>query len=356
VGENEIQDTSARSSVVAASAPGESAAAPAILPFVSVVVPCYNRAAFLPRCLGALFAQSYPRHRFEIVLVDDGSTDGTARAARPLARHWSGRLRVVEQPNGGPASARNAGIRAATGEIVAFTDSDCVADADWLERVVAPLVADPQAAGVGGPIANVAPEGRVARFLDATAFYRHRVRGGAVDYLLTANVAFRRAALTAVGGFSEREGAWGEDADLSFRLRQAGHRLLLAPAGRVTHYGSPMSVFGLARELYRYGHGASVLSRNGSKRSIGRRPSVELLRHGAAALLSPALALRYAARVGLLEAASFCPLFALEHGAFVAGLLRGEARAVTRWVARRGGWAAEKPKTERRGRAEVAEE
>ncbi len=301
-------------------------------PLVSVVVPAFNRASFLPRCLAALFAQTYPRDRVEVVLVDDGSTDGTAQAARALAREWGGRMRVVEKPNGAPASARNAGVRVATGEIIAFTDADCVAAADWLEQVVGTLSADTDAAGAGGPITNVLPRGWVARFLDTTAFYRHRVRRGTVDYLLTANVAFRRAALAAVGDFSEREGAWGEDADLSFRLRQAGYRLLLAPAGCVTHYGSPVSVLGLARELYRYGYGNSVLSRNWTN---GRTPLRELLRHSGALVLSPALALRYTPRVGLLEAASYCLLLALEHGAFVAGLVHGEARFFARRFSRR---------------------
>jgi len=304
-------------------------------PVVSVVVPAFNRASFLPRCLAALFAQTYPRDRLEIVLVDDGSTDGTAQVARALAGEWGawgGRMRIVEKPNGGPASARNAGLRVATGEIVAFTDADCVAAADWLEQVVGTLVADGGAAGAGGPIANVLPRGWVARFLDTTAFYRHRVRRGAVDYLLTANVAFRREALAVVGGFSETEGAWGEDADLSFRLRQAGYRLLLASAGCVTHYGSPVSVMGLARELYRYGYGNSVLSRNWTN---GRTPLREVLRHCGALVLSPVLALRYTPRVGLLEAASYWPLVALEHGAFVAGLVRAEVRFFARRFSRR---------------------
>ncbi len=116
---------------------------PSALPFVSVVVPAYNSAAFLPRCLGSLFAQSYPMERYEIILVDDGSTDETGECARQLGERWAGALRVISKANGGPASARNAGIRAATGDLVAFTDSDCIADPDWVERLVAALRDDP---------------------------------------------------------------------------------------------------------------------------------------------------------------------------------------------------------------------
>ncbi|HEX6818371.1 MAG TPA: glycosyltransferase, partial [Ktedonobacterales bacterium] len=296
---------------------------PSTLPLVSVVVPAYNSAGFVSYCLRSLFAQSYPAERYEIILVDDGSTDDTAERARQLGEQWAGSLRVITKANGGPASARNAGIRAATGDVVAFTDSDCIADPDWLVQLVAALCDDPGAAGVGGPLCNVSPPGWVAHFLESTSFYRHRVRHGLVDYLLTANVAFRRDALLAVHGFAEREGAWCEDADLSFRLKQAGYRLRVSAAGRVTHYGTPRSVRGLARELYRYGHGNSVLSRNWTN---GRTPLFELARHTGGVVLAPVLALRLAPRLGVLQALSFIPLFAIEHAAFSAGLVSSETR------------------------------
>lgn len=298
------------------------------VPSVSVVVPAYNCADRLHACLDSLFQQTYPRTRYDITLVDDGSTDETAARARALAQHWEGTLTVVQQPNGGPASARNAGIRASQGEVVAFIDADCVAAPDWLAQVVGVLVAT-EATGVGGPLLNVAPRTWVSRYLDAAAFYRHRVRKGQVDYLVTANVAFRRSALIALGGFAEREGAWCEDADLSFRLRQSGHRLLLSPGGTVTHYGSPATLRSLARELYRYGYGNFVLSPNWQN---GRTPLMEITRHGGAVVLAPALALRFIRRVGLWRAASFWPLVVVEHAAFTVGLLSALG---THW--RRGG-------------------
>lgn len=293
-----------------------------VLPRVSVVVPAFNCASFVAKCLGSLCAQTYPRDHFEIILVDDGSTDGTADHARAIARTWDGVLRVIQKANGGPASARNAGIRASTAEIIAFTDADCIAAPDWLEQVVGILAAS-DAAGAGGPIANCVPAGWVASYLTSGRFYRHRVRGGEVDYLLTANVAFRRAALLDVNGFSELDGVWAEDADLSFRLRQARYQLLLARQGLVTHYGSPVSVRSLVRELYRYGHGSAIRSRGWMN---GRRtPIVELVRHLGAVALAPWLALApwRAGRVGFWRALSFWPLVVLEHSAFTAGVVRG---------------------------------
>ncbi|MBA2284634.1 MAG: glycosyltransferase [Ktedonobacteraceae bacterium] len=289
--------------------------------FVSIVVPVYNQVDFIAACLASLFDQTYPLESYEIILVDDGSSDGTTERALEVVQGWHGAFRRVRNVHAGPACARNAGIRAARAEIIAFIDSDCVADADWLERLVEALLTS-DSAGVGGPLINVARSGWISRYLDATAFFRHRVRHGQVDYLLTANVAFRRSALLSINGFSEQDGAWCEDADLSFRLLQAGYTLRLAAQGSVTHYGAPASLRGLIRNLYRYGYGNTVLSRNWHN---GRTPAMELLRHAGAFALSPALAISYSGKVGPVWAIAFWPLIMLEHGAFVAGLIAGNA-------------------------------
>lgn len=301
------------------------ASAPATPMSVSVVIPAYNSAAHVERLLASLRAQTYPRDRYEVILVDDGSGDDTAARAERVMADWAGDAgRVLRKPNGGPASARNAGARASTADVIAYIDADCVADADWLEQVVGALAAGADsAAGAGGPLRNVAAPGWVSDYLDACQFYRQRTRNGVVDYLLTANVAFRRVALAQVGGFAERPGVWAEDADLSFRLKQQGYALLLASGGAVTHFGSPGTVRGLCRELYRYGYGAAVLSRNWRN---GRTPTTEMIRHGGAALLAPLLAWRLRRRVGLLRAMSYWPLITLEHLAFCWGLCMGVAR------------------------------
>jgi glycosyltransferase involved in cell wall biosynthesis len=269
----------------------------------------------------SLFAQTYPHDAYEIIVVDDGSRDDTAERAERLLATWDGAGRVLRKPNGGPASARNVGLRASTADVIAFIDSDCVADPDWLSAVVPTLATG--AAGVGGPLRNVSPPGWVSDYLDACQFFRQRTRNGVVDYLLTANVAFRREALARVGGFDERRGVWAEDADLSFRLKQEGYALLLAPAGGVTHFGSPGSVKSLCRELYRYGFGAAVLSRNWRN---GRTPATEFVRHGGAAALAPLLAFRLRRRVGLGRAMSFWPLITLEHLSFCWGLCMATMR------------------------------
>jgi O-antigen biosynthesis protein len=290
-----------------------------LAPHISVVIPVYNRVGLLVRCLTSIVSQTYAPHSFEIILVDDGSTEDVAHAAEEAVQGWSGHFRYLRKPNGGPASARNAGIYAAQGDIIVFTDADCEAEPGWLELVVGTLERE-DASGVGGPISNVMPPGWIAGYITCAKFYRHRVRNGRVDYLLTANAAFLRSALLAVHGFREERGVWGEDADLSFRLIQSGHRLLLASGGAVTHYGAPITLSGWARELFRYGKGNAVLSRGWQN---GRSPLTEFVRHGGAVLLAPALALKYRRDAGLLWAVSFVPLIVVEHLSFMSGLVTG---------------------------------
>jgi glycosyltransferase involved in cell wall biosynthesis len=290
---------------------------------VSVVVPVYNQAVLIAQALASLFAQDYPPSRFEIIVVDDGSTDGSGDAARHLGETWSGVTRVLAKPNGGPASARNLGVARSQAEFVAFMDADCRAAPNWLSSLVW-LLTKTNAAAVGGPIVNAASSNLVASYIEASGLYRHRAHRGVVDYLLTANVAFRRSALLEMDGFSE--GAWAEDADLSFRLRAAGHTLLLADDGIVMHYGSPTTVRALARELYRYGSGSYAQSRQWAGK---RTPLREFIRHAGAVALSPALALRLAPRLGLARACGCWPLVVIEHSAFCGGLLAGRLSAST---------------------------
>ena len=285
-------------------------------PHVSIVVPVYNRVHYLDALLSSLMAQSYPLDRYAIILVDDGSTDATVVTAQSILNKWSGQWEIVVKENGGPASARNAGWRKASSDIIAFIDSDCVAATDWLMSM-ATAIEQTHADGIGGPLVNSIAPGWTANYLQAAEFFRHRVKNGKVDYLLTANVAYRRAALEAVNGFSEQKGIWGEDADLSFRLQQAGFSLAVTDQGIVTHFGTPASVRSLVTDLYRYGRGNAMLSHNWQNH---RSPLVEMIRHGGAVLLSPVLMSSYIPKVGLWQALSFWPLIVIEHSAFVFGV------------------------------------
>jgi len=165
-------------------------------PRVTVVVPAYNAASVLPLCLQALTSQNYPRFAYEIVVVDDGSTDGTAVIAQRL-----GADKILTRPHRGPAKARNTGVENASGEIVLFTDADCEPASDWLSCMVAPF-ADPQVMGAKGTYRTRQPS-VIARLvqLEYDIRYERMARLLQIDFIDTYAAAYRRDLLLKYGGF-----------------------------------------------------------------------------------------------------------------------------------------------------------
>lgn len=198
-------------------------------PRVSVVVCSYNGGTTLEQCLNSLLALDYPD--YEIIVVDDGSTDNTRSL---LARFPS--VRAIHQTNQGLSVARNVGLKAATGAIIAYTDSDCFADPDWLTHLVCQLQRS-GAAAVGGP--NLTPEDgrRAACVAAAPGQPTHVLESDQVaEHIPGCNMAFRREALLAANGFDPVYRKAGDDVDLCWRLQQAGHWITFAPGAFVWHH------------------------------------------------------------------------------------------------------------------------
>ncbi|HKN88326.1 MAG TPA: glycosyltransferase [Nitrospiraceae bacterium] len=195
---------------------------------VSVVVPTYRRPELLNRCLTALFMQTMEASRYEIIVVDDGPTDETREVVLSWSRRSGPRLRyLANEKRHGPAAARNRGWQAAAGDIIAFTDDDCIPAADWL-AVAFGSMEDPTVDGVSGRIIVPVPS--------VPTDYEQTVAGLEHGPFATANCLYRRRALSVVGGFDERfTVAWREDTDLEFALRAQGHRLVCQPAAIVVH-------------------------------------------------------------------------------------------------------------------------
>jgi GT2 family glycosyltransferase len=194
---------------------------------VSIIIPAYNAAGALEQCLRACLAQTYAD--IEVLLVDDGSSDATPRIAQTFPVHY------IRQPNRGPAAARNRGAAEARGDILAFTDADCVPERDWLERLVAAFEKGVDA--VGGTYAIANPESALARMIHEEIAARHARLGREVDFLGSFNMAYRKEVFQAVGGFDESfTMASGEDNDLAYRLRQRGCRLRFVADARVAHF------------------------------------------------------------------------------------------------------------------------
>lgn len=198
-------------------------------PKVSVVVCTYNGGRTLDQCLRSLEELEYPN--YEVIVVDDGSTD----SVREIVGRFPD-VRAIHQPNKGLSVARNVGISAATGEIIAYTDDDCFADPDWLTHLVHQLTRT-GAAGVGGP--NLTPEdGWLAACVAASPGQPTHVlvSDQVAEHIPGCNMAFRKDALMAVNGCDPIYRKAGDDVDLCWRLQQAGYWLTFAPGAYVWHH------------------------------------------------------------------------------------------------------------------------
>lgn len=216
------------------------------MPSVTVVVAARDSEGTIGRCLDSLLTLDYPRERLELIVVDNGSRDGT----RATVRSYTGRVRLLLEPRRGSAAARNAGIAAAGGEVVAFTDADCVADRDWLRLLVRPL-AEPEVAIACGEVRALDPTDPNERFGESIHDTRLAVEVYRPPYAVTANWASRRATLLRLGGFDEQM-LRGQDTDLSYRAVAAGFRLAHV-RGAVIRHRNERSLRGLFRQGFRHG-------------------------------------------------------------------------------------------------------
>jgi GT2 family glycosyltransferase len=221
-------------------------------PFVSVIVCSYNGAKTLAACLHSLGRLNYPE--YEIILVDDGSTDNTAEIAAQFPD-----VRYIHQSNHGLSHARNTGAAAAKGEVFAYTDSDCMADPDWLYYLIGTLVSGDYA-GVGGP--NVSPPAQ--NWVQACVA---AAPGGPNHVLLTdivaehipgCNMAYYRWAFESVGGFDAEYHKAGDDVDFCWRLQQAGLVIAFSPTAIVWHHRR-FTLGAFRRQQEGYGEAESML-------------------------------------------------------------------------------------------------
>jgi glycosyltransferase involved in cell wall biosynthesis len=220
-------------------------------PKVSVIVCTFNGSRTLSECLEGLLRLEYPN--YEVIVVNDGSTDSTAKIAHSYG------FRVITTENRGLACARNTGLNAATGEIVAYLDDDAYPDPDWL-RYLAGTFISTRHVGVGGP--NIAPRegGSIAECVAHSP-------GNPVHILLSdmeaehipgCNMAFRRAAVQAIGGFDPQFCIAGDDVDICWRIQKQGWTLGYSPGAMVWHHRRN-SIRAYWKQQHNYGKAESLL-------------------------------------------------------------------------------------------------
>jgi len=223
-------------------------------PKVSVVVATYNGERTLKSCLDSLTHLNYPD--YEVILVDDGSTDRTGEIARAYPQ-----VRQIRQANLGLSAARNTGIAASEGDIIAFTDSDCRADEDWLHYMVSDLLKD-GFVGVGGHNLLPPEDSAVAAAVMVSP-------GGPAHVMLTdreaehvpgCNMAFYKEALLEIGGFDPVFRKAGDDVDVCWRLLEHGYKIGFSPGGFVWHYRRS-TVAAYLKQQAGYGEAEALLAR-----------------------------------------------------------------------------------------------
>jgi lipopolysaccharide/colanic/teichoic acid biosynthesis glycosyltransferase/GT2 family glycosyltransferase len=193
---------------------------------ISIIIPVHNGASTIGACLDALQRQTVDRQRYEIIVVDEGSTDGTVRVAEARG------VLVLRQDRQGRAAARNLGVQKASGEIVCFTDATCEPAGNWLAEISAPLCHS-EAIGCKGIYASRQVE-MVARFvqLEYAEKYRRLLSQKNIDFIDTYSAAYRRDILLANSGFDERF-PYLADQELSFRLAARGYQMVFRPTAVV---------------------------------------------------------------------------------------------------------------------------
>lgn len=225
---------------------------------MSVVIPVYNGQTTIRSCLDHLLEQQAKFPGLEIVVVDDASTDGTRNI---LIRYPSVRT-LVQSSNQGPAAARNRGAAEASGEIVLFTDADCVPCDGWLAAMIAPFHEDRRVVGVKG-VYRTRQREITARFvqLEYEDKYDKMRKADAIDFIDTYSAAYRRSVFLEMGGFDcHFPVACAEDVELSFRMAERGYRMVFNPKAAVFHL-HPSTWAGYLRKKYKYAYWRAVAIR-----------------------------------------------------------------------------------------------
>jgi glycosyltransferase involved in cell wall biosynthesis len=220
-------------------------------PPVSVIVCAYNEERRIEECLSSLFVSDYPD--LEVIVCDDGSTDDTLRIARQFP------FKVLELGHGGLSRARNAGLEAATGEIIAYLDADAACHPDWPYYIALSL--EDGVAATGGPNLPFPRAGLIERAVAVSP-------GAPMEVLLTesraehvpgCNMAYRRGALEGIGGFDPIYTSAGDDVDVCWKLLDAGEEIGFAPAAQVLHHRRD-TIRGYLRQQRGYGRAERLLA------------------------------------------------------------------------------------------------
>ena len=239
-------------------------------PFVSIIVPVYNGEKTIAECIESLLAQDYPKDRYESIIVDNNSSDRTAEIIKKYSVKY-----LLEDKIQSSYAARNRGIKEAKGELLAFTDADCVATEGWLREATHGFT-DDQVGCVAGEIKGFAPSNHVEEYLVERncLSQKHTLNHSFLPYPQTANAFYRKDVFMRVGLFEE---GWisGGDADLAWRMQmETAYKLKYIPEALIFHrHRSNLKSLFRQRKTWGYGN---VLLYKKYRKNMGKRRLKEL--------------------------------------------------------------------------------
>lgn len=197
----------------------------------TIVIPCFNEAEHIGKCLSSLNNQNFPRNQFEIIVVDNGSEDASVEISKSLAD------RTIEHPDGRVGAVRNKGASEAKGQNLVFIDADCTLDNDWLNRALKLLSRNENTAFGGGCL--LPPD---ASWIERCWLLEGRDGNTIPKELIGCSIVSPRKIFKDIGGFDEFMSS-GEDSELSTRFRSAGYEVNMTRSLNVTHWGNAKNQF-----------------------------------------------------------------------------------------------------------------
>lgn len=272
---------------------------------IAVIIAAKDASRTIRKCLDSIFDMDYSD--YEVIVADDGSEDGTLAALEG----YKDRVTIIALKGIGPSAARNLAAKRTEAPYIAFTDSDCIVDKNWLGELIKGLESDPAAVSCGGiqrlPSDASAFERKVFLFMKKTGFISDYMKWTKGDNLIevkhnpSCNVIYKRDIFLKEGGFLES--LWpGEDVEFDHRMNIKGYRLILNPRSIVYHYRQK-SLKAFLKMMYRYGSVQGILAKKyGIFRTLHLLPVASLV---SASLIIAFIALNPAAGSGFLLIAFF---------------------------------------------------
>ena len=225
-------------------------------PKISIIVPVYNGEKCIGECIESLLALDYPKQCMEIIVVDNNSTDKSVEIIKKFSE-----VKLISEKKQGACCARNIGYRNASNDLIAFTDSDCIVDKNWLKELVRHFEND-RVAGCGGHLEPMPPQTVIEEYIifrdilsQENAFKNEPL---SPPFLITSNAMYRKNILNEVGGFDENFYIAGEDADLSWRIVEKGYKLE-CESKAIVYHKHRSTLMSFLRQVKSYGCGTSYL-------------------------------------------------------------------------------------------------